>query len=95
MGYTSTPSSSCRSREVNWRDHIVVDPAVCHGQACIRGTRIPVSVVLANLAAGLSLEAIRHSYPSLPPEAVPASLAYAAELAAERGLLLPPTTRAA
>ena len=80
---------------MNWRDHIVVDPAVCHGQACIRGTRIPVSVVLANLAAGLSLEAIRHSYPSLPPEAVPASLAYAAELAAERGLLLPPTTRAA
>jgi uncharacterized protein (DUF433 family) len=46
---------------VNWRDHIVVDPAVCHGQACIRGTRIPVSLVLANLAAGLSSEAIRHS----------------------------------
>ncbi len=80
---------------MNWRDHIVVDPAVCHGQACIRGTRIPVSLVLANLAAGLSSEAIRHSYPGLPPEAVPAALAYAAELAAERVLLLPPTTRAA
>jgi uncharacterized protein (DUF433 family) len=38
------------------RDRITTDPAVCHGQACISGTRIPVAVVLDNLAAGLSSE---------------------------------------
>lgn len=39
---------------MNWRDRIISDPAVCHGKACIRGTRIQVSVVLDNLAAGLT-----------------------------------------
>lgn len=73
-----------------WQDHITVDPAVCHGQACIRGTRIPVAVVLANLAAGLSPEEIRQSYPGLGAEAVGAALAYAADLAAERVVALPP-----
>ena len=38
---------------MQWREHISVDPAVCHGQACIKGTRVPVAVVLDNLAAGL------------------------------------------
>lgn len=78
-----------------WQEHISVDPAVCHGQACIRGTRIPVAVVLANLAAGLTLEALRRSYPGLGPEAIPAALAYAADLAAERVVPLPPAPRAA
>ena len=58
-----------------WQDHISVDPTVCHGQACIRGTRIPVAVVLANLAAGRSPEELRRSYPGLGPEAVSAALA--------------------
>ena len=39
---------------MDWRDRIVSDPAILGGQACIKGTRIPVSVVLDNLAAGLS-----------------------------------------
>lgn len=78
-----------------WQDHISVDPAICHGQACMRGTRIPVAVVLANLAAGLTPEDIRRSYPGLGVDAVPAALAYAAELAAERVLPLPPAPRAA
>ena len=39
---------------MNWQDYIIVDPAICHGQACIKGTRIMVSVVLDNLAAGLT-----------------------------------------
>ena len=78
-----------------WQDHISVDPTVCHGQACIRGTRIPVAVILANLAAGLSPEELRRSYSGLGPEAVSAALAYAAALAAERVVPLPPTPRAA
>ena len=69
---------------MTWRDRIVTDPGICHGQACIRGTRIPVAVVLDNLAAGLSPEAITASYPSLKVDDVRAAIDYAAELARER-----------
>ena len=72
---------------MDWREHIVVDPQVCHGQACIRGTRIMASVVLDNLAAALSVDDILRSYPSLTREAVQASVGYAAELARERLVL--------
>ena len=68
---------------MDWRDHITVDPAVAHGQPCIRGTRIPVSVVLANLADGESTEQILRSYPTLSVEGVQAALSYAADLAQE------------
>ncbi|MCU0727295.1 MAG: DUF433 domain-containing protein [Planctomycetes bacterium] len=74
---------------MDWRRHITVDPAVCHGVACIAGTRIPVSVVLDNLAAGLTPAEILASYPTLPADAIPASIAYAAELARERVVALP------
>jgi uncharacterized protein (DUF433 family) len=76
---------------MTWQDHITVDPTICHGQACIRGTRIPAAVVLANLAAGLTPDEIRRSYPGLGPESIGAALAYAADLAAERIVTLPPT----
>jgi uncharacterized protein (DUF433 family) len=69
---------------MEWRARISIDPAVCHGQACIRGTRIPVAVVLDNLAAGLSAEDIVASYPSLRIEDIRAATACAAELARER-----------
>jgi len=74
---------------MDWREHIVVDPAVCHGQACIRGTRIPAAVVLDNLAAGLSVAEVLKSYPSLTERAIHAAVAYAAELARERVLAMP------
>lgn len=74
---------------MDWRDHITADPTVCHGKACIKGTRIPVSVVLDNMAAGLPPEEILASYPSLTPEALRAAVAYAAELARERVIPLP------
>jgi len=76
---------------VRWQDHITVDPAVCHGRACIKGTRIMVSVVLDNLAAGLTPEEIVRSYPSLNREAVRAAIAYAAELGRERVVAMPTT----
>jgi uncharacterized protein (DUF433 family) len=53
---------------IDWHAHIISDPAIAHGKVCIRGTRIPVSVVLDNLAAGLSVEEIIRSYPSLSLE---------------------------
>jgi uncharacterized protein (DUF433 family) len=65
-------------------DRITVNPNICHGKACIRGTRIMVSVVLDNLAAGLAPSEIVNSYPSLQPDDVAAAVAYAAELARER-----------
>jgi uncharacterized protein (DUF433 family) len=74
---------------MDWRQHITVDSAVLHGKACIRGTRIPVAVVLANLADGLSAEEIIRSYPSLTATGIQAALAYAADLAQERILPLP------
>lgn len=67
---------------------ISVDPLVCHGQACLKGTRIPVSVVLDCLGDGMSTEQIIEQYPSLTKEAVRASAAYGAELAREEVLPL-------
>lgn len=69
---------------MNWRDHVTVDPEICHGQACLRGSRIMVSVVLDNLAAGVPEDEILRSYPSLTSEAICAAIAYAAELSRER-----------
>ncbi len=68
---------------LDWRERIVTDPEVCHGQACIKGTRIMASVVLDNLAAGASEEEILRSYPSLTPADIRAAIAYAADLARE------------
>jgi len=69
---------------MNLLDRISADPQVCHGKACIKGTRIMVSVILDNLAAGVSSDEILKSYPSLSSEDIQAAIAYAAELAKER-----------
>ena len=74
---------------MNWSDYITVDPAICHGVPCLRGTRVMVSVVLDNLAAGRAVEEILRDYPSLRPDAIPAAIAYAAELARERIVEIP------
>jgi uncharacterized protein (DUF433 family) len=74
---------------MDWRKHITTDPNICHGKACIRGTRVMVSIILDNLAAGQRSEAILNSYPSLTPEAIQAAVAYAAELAREQVISLP------
>lgn len=69
---------------MDWRTRISTDPEICHGKACIRGTRIMVSVVLDNLAVGADTAEIVRLYPSLQAEDVAAAIAYAAELARER-----------
>lgn len=74
---------------IHWQEYISTRPDICHGTACITGTRIPVSTVLDNLAAGALIDEIRSSYPSLSVEAIPASLAYAAELTREKIVALP------
>lgn len=67
----------------NWRERISIDPAICHGRPCIRGTRVLVSVVLDYLKAGESSEAILRDFPSLTNEDIHAALGYAAWLAHE------------
>lgn len=74
---------------MKWQDRISVDPKICHGKACIKGTRIMVSVILDNLAEGETPERILRGYPSLQPEDIQAALGYAAELARERIVNLP------
>jgi len=74
---------------MDWQAHITIDPQICHGQACITGTRILVSVVLDNLAAGLSEDEILASYRGLRRESIQACIAYAADLAREEVVGLP------
>lgn len=62
----------------NWRDRIVCDPQVHHGEPCIRGTRIAVSVLVASLA-DLSMDAVLEQYAQLTREDVQAALYFAAE----------------
>jgi len=64
-------------------NRISVDPDICHGKPCIRGTRIMVTVILDNLAEGLSLAEIVAEYPPLVIEDVQAAIAYAAMLTRE------------
>lgn len=75
---------------MNWKERISVDPQVCHGKACIKGTRVMVSVVLDNLAEGIGRAEILASYPSITSDDIGASLSYAAELARERVVTLSP-----
>jgi uncharacterized protein (DUF433 family) len=73
----------------NWRERISVNPAVCHGRACVRGTRIMVSVVIDNIAAGVPRDEILRDYPALTQPDIDAALAYAADFAREGTLDLP------
>ncbi|HAZ43711.1 MAG TPA: antitoxin [Cyanobacteria bacterium UBA11369] len=70
-----------------WQESISIDPKVCHGKPCIKGTRIMVSVILDNLAEGLTPEEIVAEYPPLTLANVLAAIAYAAALAREEELL--------
>jgi uncharacterized protein (DUF433 family) len=72
-----------------WQERISIDPAVCHGKACIRGTRVMISVILDNLAAGVPREKILRSYPPIQDSDIQAALSYAAELAREGTAGLP------
>jgi uncharacterized protein (DUF433 family) len=75
------------SKMNNWQESISIDPKVCHGKPCIKGTRIMVSVILDNLAEGLTPEEIVAQYPPLTLENVRAAISYAAALAREEELL--------
>ena len=65
-------------------ERITIDPNVCHGQACVKGTRLPVHQIVGMLANGDTIEDLLAEYPSLAREDVLASLEYAAVLAEEQ-----------
>jgi uncharacterized protein (DUF433 family) len=68
---------------------ITIDPNVCHGQACVKGTRIPVHQIVRMLANGDTVEDLLAEYPSLTREDVMACLDYAADLAEEQVTPIP------
>ena len=68
---------------------ITIDPTVCFGKPCIRGTRIWVSLLLDFLANGMSIEEILGEYPQLTEEDVRAAIAYGADMARERYVDIP------
>ena len=70
-------------------ERITIDPNVCFGKPCVRGTRIWVSLVLDSLADGLSVDDVMAAYPHLVREDVQACIAYGAEMARERYVELP------
>ena len=76
---------------MDWKDLISIDPRICHGKPCIKGTRIWVSLVLDFLASGETIEEILREYPQLTREDILACIAYGAEMARERFVPIPVT----
>lgn len=70
-----------------WSERIVAQPDVCHGKPCVRGTRVLASVILDNLAEGMSPAEVVQEYPPLTLEDVRAAMAYAATLVREEELV--------
>lgn len=65
---------------VVWQQHVVIDPEIHHGEPCIKGTRIPVSIIIGSLADGMTFDEILSYYPQLNHDHIRAALAYAAEM---------------
>ena len=72
----------------DWRERVVIDLEIHHGDPCIRGTRVPVSIIVGSIADGMSAEDVRSAYPQLTVADVRAALAYAAETL-RRDVILP------
>jgi uncharacterized protein (DUF433 family) len=72
---------------IDWRERIKVDPKIHHGDPCIKGTRVPVSMLVGSLAEGMTESEILDEYPQLKPEDIRAALAYAAEIVEQESLL--------
>lgn len=73
------------------QERLTSDPAVCGGQVCVKGTRIPAALILGALAGGDTIDDLLRGYPGLIREDIAAVLAYGARLASER--ILPLVTR--
>jgi len=65
---------------IDWHKHIAVDVDIHHGEPCINGTRIPVSMIVGSVADGMTFDEILEAYPQLKKESIQATLAYAADI---------------
>lgn len=65
---------------VSWQEHIIVDANIHHGDPCIKGTRVPVTVIVGSLADDMTPDEIIEQYPPLTSDDIRAALAYAAEV---------------
>jgi uncharacterized protein (DUF433 family) len=72
---------------MNWRDRISIDPSIHHEKPCIKGTRVPVSVVVGSIADGDTPERIMQSWPQLTAEDIIAALKFAANAAGRSDLV--------
>ena len=70
---------------IDWHKFISADPEVHHGEPCIKGTRVPVSMIVGSVADGMSFNEILDAYPQLKKESVQAALAYAADIVRQEG----------
>ncbi len=77
------------NRTMDLAQRIVMDPQICHGRPCIRGTRIWVSLVLDRLAAGEQVPDLLREYPQLNEEDIRACIAYGAEMTREHVIPIP------
>jgi len=68
---------------MNWRDRISIDPRIHHGKPCIKGTRVPVSVIVGSIAEGDTPERIIESWPQLTQEDIKAALKFAAQMVSD------------
>jgi len=75
------------STERDWREEITIDPAIQGGRPVIKGTRMPVEIVVGSLAGGMSLEEVCDEY-YLTPEQVRAALGYAAQAVASESVVV-------
>jgi uncharacterized protein (DUF433 family) len=73
----------------NLLERVSIDPAICGGKPCIKGTRIWVSLILDLLASGMAESELRAEYPQLAHDDVLAAIAYGAEAARERVIPVP------
>ncbi|MBV6393356.1 MAG: hypothetical protein KPEEDBHJ_02596 [Anaerolineales bacterium] len=70
-------------------DRISIDPNICFGKPCIRGTRIWVSLILDFLASGMGMDELLTEYPQLTRDDILAAIAYGAEMSRERYIMIP------
>jgi uncharacterized protein (DUF433 family) len=71
----------------NWQNFVTIDPEIHHGEPCIKGTRVPVALLVGSIADGMTIEEVVIEYPQITREAVQAALAYAADVIRQEILL--------
>ena len=76
---------------VNWQGRIVVSPDLHHGDPCIKGTRIPITIIVGSVADGLAFDEILAEYPQLTYQDIQAALSYAADVVSQDILAPLPT----